>query len=84
MALSIYSISLYHEKADQAEDAAQRRDQRTLFKLATDLGGIQRSYNGVIIDSIGNKVTAEHEKILRWKEHFQSVLNCEEPLTLNE
>ena len=76
--------AFYHEKADLAESAAHRGDQRTLFKLAKELGGIERRYNGVIKDINGNKITAEQEKVRRWKEHFQSVLNCAEPLILNE
>jgi len=50
--------SFYHRKADEAEDAAQRGDQRRLSKLAKDLGGIRRNYNGVIKDSNGNKIAS--------------------------
>ena len=74
----------YHRKAEEAEDAAQRGDQRTLFKLAKDLGGIRRNYNGAIKDSNGNKIASEKEKVARWKEHFNNVLNCEEPAILND
>ena len=32
----------YHFKADEAEEAAARRDQRSLFKLAKEIGGVQK------------------------------------------
>ena len=38
----------------------------------------------MIKDSNGNKINTERGKTLRWKEHFQSVLNCDEPLILND
>ena len=30
-------------------------------------------------DSNGNKIASEQEKVARWKECFNTVLNCEEP-----
>ena len=66
-------------KADEAEQAANRNDQRTLFKMSKELGGTKKGYNGVIKDANGNKISSEREKVERWKEHFSRVLNCDEP-----
>ena len=56
----------------------------SLFKFAEELSGIGRRYNGVKKDTNGNKITVEHDKVRSWKEHVQSMLSREEPLTLNE
>ena len=64
---------------DEAEQAAIRNDQGTLFKIAKELGGVKRGYNGVIKDANGNKISSEREKTERWKEHFSRGLNCDEP-----
>ena len=75
--------NFYHRKADQAEEAARRGNQRELFKLAKELGQDQRTYNGVIKDANGNRLITDEDKNNRWKEHFQSVLNGPEPEVLN-
>ena len=69
----------FNSKADEAEQAANRNDQRTLFKMAKELGGSKKGYNGMIKDANGNKISSEREKVERWKEHFNRVLNCDEP-----
>ena len=48
---------------DEAEQAAIRNDQGTLFKIAKELGGVKKGYNGVIKDANGNKISSENEKI---------------------
>ena len=53
----------YYGKAEKTEDASERGDRRTLFKLAKNLGGIRRNYNGIIIYSIGKKIALEKEKV---------------------
>ena len=74
----------YHLKADEAEEAATRRDQRSLFKLAKEIGGVQKVCRGILKDENGNKLTTEEQKKDRWKQHFDSVLNCDEPPVLND
>ena len=73
----------HHRKADEAEEAASRGNQRELFKIARELGKTHKTYNGVITDAAGNRLTTEEDKNQRWKEHFQSVLNCPEPDVVN-
>ena len=75
--------NFYHRKADEAEEAAGRGDQRELFKIAKELGQNRKAYNGVIKDADGNRLTTDEDKNNRWKEHFQNVLNCAEPEMLN-
>lgn len=75
--------NFYHRKAEEAEQAAGRGNQRELFKIAKELGQNRKTYNGVIKDANGNKLTTDQDKNNRWKEHFQSVLNCPEPELLN-
>ena len=77
-------IAFYHSKAEEAEEAANRGDQRKLFKIASELGQCKKSYNGVIKDSNGNKISTEEDKMRRWREHFYTVLNCEEPDIVND
>ena len=63
--------AFYHSKAEEAEEAANRGDHRKLFKIASELGQCKKSYNGVIKDSNGNKISTEEDKMRRWREHFQ-------------
>ena len=56
-----------HCKAEEAEEAATRNDQRTLFKIAKELGGSsKRGYNGIVKDQHGNKLTKDGDKKERW------------------
>ena len=47
--------------------------------MAKELEGVKKVYNGVIKNLNGNKISSEHEKTKRWKEHLCRVLNCDEP-----
>ena len=62
----------FSNKADEAEQAAIEKNQRQLFKMAKELGGVKKVYNGIIKDLNGNKIFSEHEKTERWKGHFSS------------
>ena len=72
-----------HQKADEAEEAESCGNQRELFKIARELGKTHKTYNGVIADAAGNRLTTEEDQNRRWKEHFQNVLNCPEPEVIN-
>ena len=74
----------YHQKAEEAEAAGSRGDQKTLYRIVKDLGGAYSSASeGVIKDIHGNNIVKEDEKAQRWREHFQSVLNGEQPNELH-
>ena len=65
--------------ADEAEAAAGRQDARTLYKITKVLSGSYSSCNRPVKDSSGNIIPGEKEKVKRWKEHFETVLNRPDP-----
>ena len=70
----------YHLKAEEAERASALGDQRTLYRLVKDLGGTYGGgTEGVIKDVHGNNIVKEEDKVKRWREHFESVLNGSTP-----
>ena len=66
--------------ADEAEAAAGRQDARTLYKITKVLSGSYSSCNWPVKDSSGNIIPGEKEKVKRWKEHFETVLNRPDPV----
>ena len=68
-----------NKKADDAKQAAIRRDQRTLFRMAKDLREIRNWCIGQIKDLNSNKVSYERKKVERWREFFSNFMNCDEP-----
>ena len=72
----------YEEIAEDMEDALKRGDSRKLFAKAGNLMG--RNYSKAIkleqvCDQNGKVLTEKDEIIHRWKEHFEQLLNKEEP-----
>ena len=65
--------------ADEAEAAAGRQDVRTLYKITKVLSGKQSSCNRPVKDAAGKVIPGEAERIMRWKEHFEAVLNRPDP-----
>lgn len=63
----------------EAERAAQRQDMRTLYRITSDLKGGYQNVDTPIKDKEGKHITSEEAKIERWKEHFETILNREEP-----
>ena len=51
--------NFYRRKAEDAEEAAFRGNQRKLFKTSKELGGNRKAYNGLIKDASGNKLTTD-------------------------
>ena len=43
---------LFHLRAEEAGDAGNRGDQRTLYRIVKDLGGAYHVYIGVVIRDI--------------------------------
>ena len=70
--------NFYLGKAEQTKEAAGQGNFRELFKIAKELGQNWKTYNGVIKDENGNRLTNDGENSERWKEHFQKVLNSAE------
>ena len=65
--------------ADEAEQAAGRRDLRSLYSITRTLNGKYTHSNVLVRDSEGNIITKESEQTPRWKEHFESLLNRPDP-----
>ena len=66
--------------AEDAEAAARRKDMKSLYQITKKLkGDTGPNQNLPLKDADGKIVTVEKEKIERWKEHFQQVLNRADP-----
>ena len=65
--------------ADEAEEAARVGNTAKLYKITKKLSGKSQSKSNPIKDRHGNKITNDKEVAERWKEHFQQVLNQNEP-----
>ena len=63
----------------EAQDATDRRDARTVYKIAKVLIGSFTNRSSVVKDKQGNVLAKEEEQMTRWAEHFQEVLNRDEP-----
>lgn len=59
----------------EAQDVADRRDTRTVYKIAKVLTGSFTNRSSVVKDEQGNVLAKEEEQTTRWVEHFQEVLN---------
>ena len=59
----------------EAEAAAGRQDTRTLYRITSKLKGGDRNPEPPVKDSEGKTINSEADKIKRWKEHFESILN---------
>ena len=66
----------YIEKlADEAEEAAGRNDLKTLYKINKQLNNGFKNCDVPVKNKNGMVIEKEAEKLQRWKEHFESVLN---------
>uniref|UniRef100_H3B4N3 Reverse transcriptase domain-containing protein n=1 Tax=Latimeria chalumnae TaxID=7897 RepID=H3B4N3_LATCH len=64
------------QKAEEAEKAAKLGDMGTLYKLTKFLSGMKKpTGTSVLKGKDGQILTKEKDKIKRWKEHFEEVLN---------
>ncbi|PVD27010.1 hypothetical protein C0Q70_12160 [Pomacea canaliculata] len=64
---------------DEAENAASKNDLKTLYKINKQLNNGFKNSDVPVKDMNGNVVEGEAEKLQRWKEHFESVLNRPDP-----
>ena len=68
--------------ADEAEEAARRQDLKTLYRITKTLSGKYINNNVLVKDKEDNIIFSEADKITRWKEHFQTILNRPEPYVI--
>ena len=70
----------YIEKlADETEEAAGRNDLKTLYKINKQLNNGFKNCDVPVKNKNGMVIEKEAEKLQRWKEHFESVLNRPDP-----
>ena len=62
-----------------AEEAAGKQDLKTLYKINKTLNNGFKNSDVPVKDADGNVISKEAEKLTRWKEHFESILNRPEP-----
>ena len=71
---------LIENLAEDTEAAARRKDMKLLYQITKKLkGDTGPNQNLPLKDADGKIITVEKEKIERWKEHFQQVLNRADP-----
>jgi len=67
--------------AEEAETAASKQDMGTLYRLTKKLTGNFQTTDLPIQDQQGNIISKEEDILQCWKEHFQRVLNRDDPET---
>ena len=63
----------------QAEEAAARNEQGTVYKITKIISGKCHTTNMLVKDKNGTLLTSEREQEIRWMEHFKEVLNRPPP-----
>jgi hypothetical protein len=61
--------------AREAESAASNQKMGQIYQVTKQLSGKKAQVNMPIKDTNNNTLRTEREQYLRWKEHFQEVLN---------
>ena len=68
------------DKAEEAEQAAQKQDSRTLFQIVKSLAKNSFGAGGdQVKDRDGSLLTTTEDQLKRWAQHFQEVLNRPDP-----
>ena len=67
------------DKANEAQEASNRGDLNTVYKITKQLCNKFRNNNVPVKDKNGIPLTSERQQAERWKEHFKEVLNRPEP-----
>ena len=69
-------------KGKEAQEAADRNDSKTLYKIVRELSGGRSSSSVPIKAKDGRTLVTSEEQAERWVEHFSEVLNQPEPTGL--
>ena len=67
-------------EAEKAEEAGERGDARTLYEITRNLSGRFQNTCKPVRNEAGLLLRSAEEEMHRWRDHFQTVLNHEEPL----
>ena len=68
--------------AEEAEQAAGKQDLKTLYSITKTLNGKYTRSNVPVRDKEGKVLSKESEQVPRWKEHFESLLNRPDPISV--
>ena len=69
-------------KGREAQEAANRNDSKTIYRIVRDLSGSKSSANAPIKDKNGRTLLTTEEQDARWVEHFKETLNQPTPREL--
>ena len=69
----------FERKAQEAQDAANRNDTKTMYCIVRELSGSQFGRGVPIKSKDGNTLLTIEEQEKRWLEHFQETLNQPDP-----
>uniref|UniRef100_A0A914URD9 Reverse transcriptase domain-containing protein n=1 Tax=Plectus sambesii TaxID=2011161 RepID=A0A914URD9_9BILA len=69
------------KKCREAQEAADRKDTRALYRIAKDLSGTWKTSSVPIKDKNGKLLLTKDEQDARWVEHFRETLNQPHPPT---
>ena len=70
------------EKSKEAQEAADKNDSKTLYRIVRELTGAKSSTTVPIKSKDGRDLKSEKEQAERWIEHFREVLNQPTPTDL--
>ena len=65
--------------ASGAEEAAEKRDFGTVYKITKQLRGNNTNHSMPVKDKQGKVKTTEREQAARWVQHFEEVFNRPDP-----
>ncbi|PIO73735.1 hypothetical protein TELCIR_04284 [Teladorsagia circumcincta] len=68
------------QKGIEAQQAADRGDTKTIYRIVNELTGNSNLLNVPIRDKNGKLLLSDEEQSDRWLEHFQNVLNQPSPM----
>ena len=63
----------------EAQNAADRGDTRTVYKITKSLTGGFTNTSTIVKDKEGNTLAKEEDQLARWAEHFHEILNRGDP-----
>ncbi|CAH1239030.1 Hypp5694 [Branchiostoma lanceolatum] len=66
-------------QAEEAEGAAARNDMRTVYQIAKKITGSSKAHSGPVKAKDGTLLSKGEDKLARWAEHFEEVLNRPDP-----
>ena len=75
-------IEWLKQKGDEAQDAANRNDAKTLYQIVRKLRGSRSNSNTPIKDKNDKIVLTKEEQDTRWIEYFKETLNQPNPTTI--